>query len=35
MNSKNLWKVFSKTGKVEDYLKYREEKRKEDHDKGF
>ena len=34
MNSSDLWKVFYKTGRVEDYLKYKDKKRKEEHDKG-
>ena len=32
MNSKDLWNKFYKTGKVEDYLKYKEKKRKEEND---
>lgn len=29
MTSKEAWKIFSKTGKINDYLKYRELKNKE------
>ena len=32
MNSKDLWNKFYKTGKVEDYLKYKEKKRNEEND---
>lgn len=30
MNKKEAWKVFQKSGKIEDYLKYKEIEKKED-----
>lgn len=34
MNSNELWNKFFKSGKIEDYLKYKKTKRKEENDKG-
>lgn len=30
MNKKEAWNIFKKSGKVEDYLKYKEIEREED-----
>lgn len=30
MNKKEAWKVFQKSGKIEDYLKYKEIEKEED-----
>ena len=30
MNKKEAWELFKKTGKIEYYLKYREEKKKKE-----